>query len=118
MKNYAKVLVFAAIVALIVVPAQAAGWTVPKEMCDLIGKMQGVFKTLRVLAFVGAGFYMAGWAWDYIKGGEAKFDDMKKKGIGLLVGFTILFAIGIVITFLMGAAGENGETCAQLKNNW
>lgn len=118
MKNYAKVLVFAAIVALIVVPAQAAGWTVPKEMCDLIGKMQGVFKTLRVLAFVGAGFYMAGWAWDYISKGKVELKDLKEKGTGLLVGFTILFAIGVVITFLLGAAGENGETCVQLKDNW
>lgn len=119
MKNYAKVLVFAAIVALVVVPAQAAGWTVPSGLCDLIGKMQGVFKTLRVLAFVGAGFYMAGWAWTYISDpGKFKVEDVKTKGIGLLVGFAILFAIGIVITFLMGAAGENGETCAQLKNNW
>jgi len=125
MKKYAKVLMFAAIVAMVVVSAQAAGpkgaagaagaFTVSKEMCDLIAKMQGVFKTLRVLAFVGAGFYMAGWAWDYISkaGGKDGFslEDVKKKGIGLLVGFTLLFAIGIVISFLLNAAGPGGDTC-------
>ena len=117
MKNYAKVLVFAAIVALIVVPAQAL--TVDGGICELIGKMQGVFKTLRILAFVGAGFYMAGWAWEYIKGGKAEMDDIKKKGIGLLVGFTLLFAIGVVISFLLSAAGNDGVTCAdKLTGGW
>lgn len=117
MKNYAKVLVCAAIVALVVVPAQAA-WTVPDGMCKLIEKMQDVFKTLRVLAFVGAGFYMAGWAWGYISKGEAKMDDLKSKGTGLLVGFVLLFAIGVIITFLMGAADSGGTPCAQLTGGW
>ena len=109
MKNYAKVLVFAAIVALIVVPAQAL--TVSSSMCALIGKMQDIFKILRILAFVGAGFYMAGWAWDYISKGKAEMSDIKTKGIGLLVGFVLLFAIGVVVSFLLGAAGDSGETC-------
>lgn len=110
MKNYAKVLVFAAIVALIVVPAQAL--TVSAEMCKLVGKMQEVFKLLRILAFVGAGFYMAGWAWTYISDpSKFKLEDIKAKGIGLLVGFTILFAIGVIISFLLGATGEHGDTC-------
>ena len=109
MKNYVKVLVFAAVVALVVVPAQAL--TVSTATCNLIAKMQEVFKLLRILAFVGAGFYMAGWAWTYISKGEAKLEDVKGKGIGLLVGFTLLFAIGIVISFLLGAAGENDQSC-------
>ena len=124
MKKYTKVLVFAAIVALIVIPAQAAaakggGFSIPPALCNLVGRMQHVFKLLRVLAFVGAGFYMAGWAWTYISSPDKfKLEDVKAKGISLLVGFTILFAIGIIITFLLGAAGDNGETCAQLKDNW
>ena len=114
MKNYAKVLVFAAIVALVVVPAQAAS-----PMCELIGKMQGVFKILRILAFVGAGFYMAGWAWDYISKGEAKLDDVKKKGIGMLVGFTLLFAIGVVLSFLLSAAQPGGTLdCPEITTGW
>ncbi|MFQ6760023.1 MAG: hypothetical protein ACLRFM_01290 [Alphaproteobacteria bacterium] len=111
MKNYAKVLVFAAIVALIVVPAQAA-FTVSPAMCNLIGRMQEVFKVLRILAFVGAGFYMAGWAWTYISDpSKFKMDDVKTKGVGLLVGFGILFAIGVILSFLLSTAGENGDSC-------
>ena len=115
MKNYAKVLVFAAIVALVVVPAQA-----DSPMCALIGKMQDVFRLLRVLAFVGAGFYMAGWAWDYISKGEAIMDDMKKKGIGLLVGFTLLFAIGVILSFLLNAAEPNGslKCSSNITDGW
>ena len=76
--------------------ANAAGG----DVCMLIGSMQGVFRTLRTLAFVGAGFMIAGWAWGYITAGDAKIDDLKKKGTGLLVGFTLLFGIGIVLQFL------------------
>ena len=114
MKNYAKVLVFAAIVALVVVPAQA-----DSPMCELIGKMQGVFRLLRVLAFVGAGFYMAGWAWDYISKGKAEMKDLKEKGIGLLVGFTLLFAIGVVLSFLLNAAAPGGSLgCDNITGGW
>lgn len=114
MNKYAKVLVFAAVVALIVVPAQAL--EVTDEMCKLIAKMQDVFKLLRILAFVGAGFYMAGWAWTYIsKAGDDKsgfsLEDVKKKGIGLLVGFTLLFAIGVVLSFLLSATTKDGGGC-------
>ena len=116
MKNYAKVLVFAALVALVVVPAQAL--EVSTEMCKLIAKMQDVFKILRILAFVGAGFYMAGWAWEYIKGSnkDGVMEDMKKKGIGLLVGFTLLFAIGVVISFVLSVSGQDGEKC--ITDGW
>lgn len=83
--------------------ASAAGAS--GDPCVLIASMQGVFKTLRTLAFVGAGFMIAGWAWGYITKGEAKMDDLKGKGIGLLVGFTLLFGIGVVLQFLPGIAG-------------
>ncbi len=119
MKKYTKVLVFAAIVALFVGVAQAAPAVKESGICALIGKMQGIFKTLRILAFVGAGFYMAGWAWTYISKGEAKMDDIKGKGIGLLVGFTLLFAIGVILSFLLNAAGENGSLeCDNLFDGW
>lgn len=75
------------------------------DPCILIGSMQGVFKTLRTLAFVGAGFMIAGWAWGYITSGKAEMEDLRKKGTGLLVGFTLLFGIGIVLQFLPGIAG-------------
>jgi hypothetical protein len=86
--------------------ASAAGAS--GDPCVIIGSMQGVFKTLRTLAFVGAGFMIAGWAWGYITAGEAKMDDLKKKGTGLLVGFTLLFGIGIVLQFLPGISGCAG----------
>lgn len=88
-------------------------------VCELISKMQDVFQILRVLAFVGSGFYIAGWAWDYISKGEAKMDDLKKKGTGLLVGFTLLFAIGVVLSFVLSAAGQEAIGCsAQLIGGW
>ena len=108
MKNYAKVLVFAAIVALIVVPAQAAS-----GMCDLISQMDRIFRILRVLAFLGAGFYIAGWAWEYISAGKVDMAKTKERGIGLLVGFSLLFIIGVVISFLLNAAAPGGSLDCQ-----
>ncbi|MDR0741288.1 MAG: hypothetical protein LBF28_00755 [Rickettsiales bacterium] len=72
------------------------------DACALVNSMQGVFRTLRTLAFIGAAFMIAGWAWGYISKGEISggIDDLKKKGVGLLVGFTLLFSIGIVLSFL------------------
>lgn len=75
------------------------------DPCILINSMQGVFRTLRTLAFVGAAFMIAGWAWGYITSGKAEMEDMRKKGTALLIGFTLLFSIGIVLQFLPGMAG-------------
>ena len=118
MKNYTKVLVFAAMVALIVVPAHAAAAS--NGLCDLIVKMQGIFRTLRVLAFVGAGFYMADWAWGYISGGKVEMKDLKTKGTGLLVGFSLLFLIGVVLSFLLSAAKDGGSLGCEnvIKDGW
>ena len=112
MKNYAKVLVFAAIVALVVVPAHA-----DTPMCELIKSMQGVFKTLRTLAFVGAAFYIASWAWTWISKGEVKKDEIQDKGMGLLVGFFVLFALGAILSaFLAMGSVENGNCIATAFN--
>lgn len=75
------------------------------DPCALIAGMQGVFRTLRTLAFAGAAFFIAQWAWGYISKGDVKMDDVKDKGTGLLVGFTLLFGIGIVLQFLPGISG-------------
>lgn len=73
--------------------------------CDLFTRLHDIFRVLQILAFVGAAFYIAGWAWDFISKGEAKMDDLKKKGTGLLVGFLLLFMIGVVLSFILSAAG-------------
>lgn len=111
MKRFSKVLTFAAVMALVAVPAFAAkkAGADTTALCSLIGKMQGIFRTLRILAFVGAGFYMADWAWKYISSGKVEMKDLKEKGTGLLVGFVLLFAIGAVLSFLLSAAGEGGS---------
>ena len=123
MKNYSKVLVFAAVVALVAVPAFAAkGGADASGLCSLIAKMQGIFRTLRVLAFVGAGFYMADWAWGWISTAKdgVKMDDVKKKGTALLVGFGLLFLIGVVLSFLLSAAGDGNSLGCEgvIKDGW
>ena len=91
------------------------------EMCKLLKKMQGVFNVLRAAAFIGAAFFIAGWAWTYIsKAGDSKggftIEDAKTKGIGLLVGFALSFLIGFIISFVMATAGVDGAQC--LKEGW
>ena len=86
--------------------AMAAGATA--DPCALIAGMQNVFRTLRTLAFAGAAFFIAQWAWGYIKAGDVKMDDVQAKGTGLLVGFTLLFGIGMVLQFLPGISGCAG----------
>ena len=101
---------FAIIVIMSGAPAMAA---TNDGLCDLLREMHGVFSLLRTLAFVGAAFVIAGWAWDYISSGKAELKDIKGKGTALLVGFILLFSIGILLSFLMsqGTAGALG--CAE-----
>lgn len=93
---------FAVVAAMTSVPAFAE----TKGLCDLLDKLHEVFLLLRTLAFVGAAFYIAGWAWGYISKGEAKMDDVKNKGTGLLVGFLLLFSIGLILTFIASYGNE------------
>ena len=88
-------------------------------LCDLIIQMQNVFKILRTLAFVGAAFVVAQWAWSYIKAGDVKMDELKDKGTGLLVGFILLFAIGAVLSFVLSSTGMEAIGCKeQLLSGW
>ncbi len=80
--------------------ASAANAGFGGNACALIANMMPVFRTLRTLAFLGAAFVIAGWAWGYIQAGDVKKDDLKDKGVGLLVGFSLLFGIGIVLQFV------------------
>ena len=110
MKKIMTTLNFAIIAAMAATPAMAAPNT--NGLCTLIQQMQGVFNILRTLAFVGAAFVIAGWAWGYISKGEVKMDDLKNKGTGMLVGFILLFGIGVVLTFFMSQGGQGVLGCA------
>ena len=110
MKKIMNKINFAIIAMMVSVPAFAAP-AANNGMCELIKNLKGVFGLLRTLAFVGAAFYIAGWAWGYISKGEAKMEDVKKQGIGLLVGFALLFMIGAVLSFLLSATGQHTIGC-------
>lgn len=85
------------------------------NICNLVAQMGGLFKTLRTLAFVGAAFIIAGWAWEYISAGKGvDLKGVKDKGIGMLVGFILLFAIGGVITVFM----PDGPVCEAAFKAW
>lgn len=111
MRNLVKKINFAIISMMVSVPAMAA---VPANMndalCKLAAQFGGIFSTLRLLAFVGAGFIIAQWAWGYIsKPGDLKLDDVKTKGVGMLVGFIMLFAIGAILSAFLSMAGADGS---------
>ena len=75
-------------------------------LCDLITKLKGVFGTLRTLAFVGAGFILAKYAWEAITSGKINQKDnmvegVKSVGVPMIIGFTLLFSIGVVLSALL-----------------
>lgn len=113
MKKIMNKISFAIIAMMVSVPAFAAD-----PVCDLIKNLKGVFGLLRTLAFVGAAFYIAGWAWEFISKGEAKMDVIKGKGIGLLVGFALLFMIGAILSFLLSATGQHTLGCQEITQPW
>lgn len=106
---------FALLSMLVVVPAMAATTTTSPDLsqtvCELMAQFGSVFNILRILAFVGAGFTIAGWAWGWISGGKGPdiSKDLKEKGTGLLVGFAVLFGLGAIISAFMSMAGEGGS---------
>ena len=107
---------FALIGLMVSVPSFAAGGD--NGMCLALQQLHGVFNLLRTMAFIGSAFYIAGWAWGYISKGEAKMDDIKTKGQGLLVGFSLLFLIGVLLSFIMSATGAQFIGCADVIANW
>lgn len=116
MKKVFNKINMAIIAAMVATPAMAA--PNPNGLCGLIGQMHEVFVILRTLAFVGAAFIIAGWAWKYISSGDVKMDDLKKQGTGMLVGFVLLFGIGVVLSFFMSQGGMNAIGCANIIQNW
>ena len=102
MKKIMNKINFAIIGVMASVPAFAAG---DNGLCAAITKLGGIFKLLRTLAFIGAAFYIAQWAWDYIAKGDVEMKDIKNKGTGLLVGFSLLFMVGVILSFVLSASG-------------
>lgn len=124
MKNILKKIGLAGVVVLAAggaaMAAGAAGGVGVNEsgLCALIGQMYGVFKILRTLAFVGAAFIIAGWAWGFISSGKVEMDDLRKKGTGMLVGFVLLFGIGVVLQFFLSSAGLEMIGCQNVIMDW
>ena len=104
--------------ALIAIMASVPAFAADNAMCEALKKLHDVFNLLRTLAFIGAAFYIAGWAWGYISKGEAKMDDIKNKGLGLIVGFSLLFLVGVILTFIMSASGAKFIGCADVIKSW
>ncbi|MBR1380354.1 MAG: hypothetical protein IJ560_02085 [Alphaproteobacteria bacterium] len=91
------------------------------SFCELVKQLQSVFKTLRTMAFVGAGFILAKYGWDAIStnkiGGKDNIaDGLKAIGVPMIVGFSLLFAIGVIIGFLID--GHTIINCPELTQGW
>ena len=115
MKKILNKINFALIGLMVSVPAFAA---IGKLDCKAVSGIQDVFKLLRTMAFIGAAFYIASWAWGFISAGEAKPDDIKKRGVGLLVGFSLLFLVGILLSLLIGITGNDIDCAKELTTGW
>ena len=100
---------FAIIGMMVASPAFAA--VNESAMCLFMRDLRGVFNMLRTFAFIGAAFMIAGWAWGYISSGKAEIKDLKDKGTGLLVGFILLFSVGLILQFLVSASGGRALGC-------
>ena len=112
MKKIMNKINFAIIAAMTAIPAFAEINPQNSDMCDLIRDLGDVFKILRTFAFIGAAFFIAGWAWDYIASGKAEMKDIKTKGTGLLVGFILLFLVGLILNFVIGLG--NSDVCGNM----
>ena len=69
MKKLMKKISFAMVGIMASVPAMAAA-NYNNVLCKLATEFNGIFSMLRLLAFIGAGMSIAGWAWGYIKAGK------------------------------------------------
>jgi len=113
-----KTLAFAGLAVLLGATAAYAAPPAIGNACVLISSLQGIFRTIRNLAFVGAAFILAGWAWQFITQGwgiEKKTDltAAKDKGAGMLIGFALLFGIGIIMQFLPAMSD-----CREIITGW
>ncbi len=115
MKKQMKMVGFAALSALVVVASASAATSEminESGFCALLDKFKGIFSLLRTLAFIGAGFLIAKWAWGYIEAGKIDaMKEVKEKGVAMLVGFILLFGIGVVLQVLNSTTGNQILGC-------
>ena len=107
MKKISNYFLMATVFVMVSVPAFAEN----EAVCSLIKELSGVINILRTLAFVGAAFVLMDWAWGFIQKGDVGKDDLKNKGVAMLVGFFILFGIGFVLQFVGSSAGQEYFGC-------
>ncbi len=113
--NFALIGLMASVPAFAAPSGQMTGIN-EEGLCKLLDELGGLFSTLRTLAFVGAAFIIAGWAWGYISSGKVELKDVQGKGIGMLVGFVLLFSIGTVLTLFMN--GTIGGCAVDALKSW
>ena len=83
-----------------------------KGACELIKSLKPVIQTLRTLAFIGAAFVLMDMAWGWIKKpDDLSKDKLKDIGIGMFVGFFVLFSVGLVLQFVGSKAGQEYFGC-------
>lgn len=109
---YMKKLMYKLNFAIVGIMASMPAFAAERNICELVEELQGVFKIMRTLAFVGAGFLIAKWAWGWIEGGKVDaMKELKEKGVAFLIGFILLFMIGAILTALSSAAGLESLGC-------
>ena len=117
MKKIMNKINFAIIGVMVASPAFAA--INESGLCQILGELKKVFNLLRTAAFIGAAFMIAGWAWGYISAGKIDAPkEVKEKGVALLVGFALLFGVGLVLQFLGSTSGANALGCGAQLFSW
>ena len=109
MKKISKYFLMASVFLTVNMPMAFAATPV----CELVSNLKPVINTLRTLAFVGAAFVLMDWAWGFIKKGEVGKDDLQNKGIGMFVGFFLLFGVGFLLQFVGSEAGSGYFGCVK-----
>jgi len=117
MKKVMNKINFAIIGMMVASPAFAA--INESGICSILAELKKVFNLLRTFAFIGAAFMIAAWAWGYISAGKIDAaKEAKDKGMALVVGFALLFGVGLVLQFLGSTAGMTSLGCGNQVFNW
>ena len=88
-------------------------------LCQILVELKKVFNLLRTAAFIGAAFMIAGWAWGYISAGKIDAaKEAKEKGMALLIGFALLFGVGLILQFLGSTSGATALGCGAQLYSW